>query len=156
MIKIIRRLVNPYEQAIYHINKYIYLSQKKDISENWFNKLLRVYFRGLLQRKYNILIGANAKLGEKIIFPHPQNVVIGSGVVIGNDCTIYHDVTLGQNHSKYPTVGNNVIIYPGAKIIGEVQIGDNSIIGANAVVTKDVPNNVIVAGVPATVIKSIE
>ena len=57
------------------------------------------------------------------------------------------------NKNKYPTIGNNVIIYAGAKIIGDVHVGDNAIIGANAVVTKDVPPNAIVGGIPAKVIK---
>ena len=148
------RLLDPNEQANYYLNKYIVLLHKRALGESIVNKVRRVYYRGLLQKKYNILIGANAYIGENNIFPHPQNIVIGSGVIIGNECTIYHDVTLGQNHSKYPVVGNHVVIYPGAKIIGDISIGDNSIIGANAVVTKNIPQDVIAAGVPAKIIKS--
>lgn len=74
-------------------------------------------------------------------------------MILGNNCTVFHNVTLGQNKDKYPIIGNNVIIYSGAKIIGNVRVGDNAIIGANAVVTKNVPKNAIVGGVPAKIIK---
>lgn len=92
-------------------------------------------------------------MGNSIKFPHPQNIVIGSDVQIGDNCIIYQDVTIGQNRGKYPTIGNNVIIYPGAKIIGNIIIDDFVIVGANAVVISDVPNNAIVAGIPAKIIK---
>lgn len=93
-----------------------------------------------------------AKIGKNIYFPHPQNIIIGDGSIVGDNCTIYHDVTLGQSRGKFPKLGDGVIVYAGAKIMGDVKIGNNAIIGANAVVVKDVLDNQIVGGVPAKVI----
>ncbi len=74
---------------------------------------------------------------------------------IGKDCTIFQQVTIGNGATGNPTIGNDVIIYAGAKVIGNIRIGNNVKIGANAVVVKDVPDNVVVAGVPAKIIKHL-
>ena len=74
---------------------------------------------------------------------------------IGEKVTIYQGVTIGQSKGVYPVIGDNVIIYAGAKIVGDVHIGNNVIIGANSVVVDSVPDNTIVAGIPARVIKTI-
>ncbi len=85
-------------------------------------------------------------------------VVINPLVVIGDNCEILHGVTIGNNTQKdrraLAKIGNNVSICAGAKIIGGVTIGDNVIIGANAVVTHDIPSNSIAGGIPAIVLKS--
>lgn len=110
----------------------------------------------LLKRKLskkNIIVGSKAKCAGNLIIPHVQNIVIGEYVEIGKNCIIYQDVTVGQNHGSYPKIGDDVIIYSGAKIIGNVTIGNNSIIGANAVVIRDVPQNAIVGGIPAKIIR---
>lgn len=70
----------------------------------------------------------------------------------GKNCTVFQQVTVGFNHGKRPVIGNNVTIYAGAKVVGGVTVGDNSIVAANAVVVKDVPDNAIVGGVPAKII----
>lgn len=76
---------------------------------------------------------------------------------IGRNCWVNQCVTIGYtNETECPTIGNNVTIYAGAKILGDVVIGDNSIVAANAVVVNDVPPNVIVGGVPAKIIKRLE
>lgn len=105
-----------------------------------------------LRGKYNLILSKDAEIEEDVWFPHPHNIIVGGVAKIGKKCVLYHDVTLGQNRGEYPIVGNGVIIYAGAKVIGKVTIGDNAIIGANAVVTKNVPANAIVAGTPARVI----
>lgn len=84
-------------------------------------------------------------------------VVIGETAEVGNDVLMYHNVTLGgtgNHHGKrHPTIKNNVIISSGAKVLGPITIGENSKIGANAVVLKDVPDNATVVGIPAKVVK---
>lgn len=107
--------------------------------------------------KRNCQISFKAKLGNNILFTHPIGVVIGDGVEIGDNVKIWQGVTLGSHGKKeqklaYPTVGNNVKIFSGAKIIGAVKIGDNAIIGANAVVLKDVPADSIAVGIPAKIL----
>lgn len=72
---------------------------------------------------------------------------------IGDNCKVYQQVTVGYNNG-YPTIGNDVTIYSGAKIIGKVVIGDDVIVGSNAVVTKDIPSHSMIAGVPAKIIKT--
>lgn len=102
--------------------------------------------------RYHVIVSPEAHIGKNTFLPHPINIVIGKGVIIGNNCRIYHEVTLGQNRDKYPSIENNVIIYPGAKIIGDIRIGDSAVIGSNTVVTKNVPDKAIVAGVPAKIL----
>ena len=103
-------------------------------------------------RKKNILVHSTSKIGKNLYLPHPYNIIIGEGAVIGNNCSIYHEVTIGQNKGKYPHLKDNVIVYPGAKIVGGITVGDNAIVGANSVVNRDVPDNSIVMGVPAKVV----
>lgn len=108
-----------------------------------------------------IEIHPGAKIGRRLFIDHGMGVVIGSSAVIGNDCTIYHQVTLGgtskesdiKQTKRHPTVGNNVMIGSGAKILGNIIIGDNVNIGAGAVVLDDVEANSTVVGVPAKKVK---
>lgn len=80
-------------------------------------------------------------------------IVISSKVVIGDNCRIYQHVTLGSGKDGYPTIGNNVIIYTGATVCGKIHIGNNVIIGANSFVNRSFPDNVVIAGVPARIVK---
>ena len=75
---------------------------------------------------------------------------------IGANCKIFHQVTIGEKNGKAPTIGDNVTIYPGAKIVGGITIGNNAVIGPNSVVVKDVLDNAVVSGIPAVVIKTKE
>ena len=94
-----------------------------------------------------------AKLGRRLVIDHGMGVVIGETAEIGDDCYIYHQVTLGVARTvggkRHPTVGNNVIIGAGAKVLGPITVGDNARIGSNAVVVDPVPADTTVVGIPA-------
>lgn len=105
-----------------------------------------------------IEIHPGAILGAGILIDHGMGVIIGETAVVGDRITIYHGTTLGgtgneKGVKRHPTVGNNVIIGSGAKVLGNINIGSNSKIGANAVVLNDVPEGATVVGVPAKVVK---
>ena len=94
-----------------------------------------------------------AVIGEGTVFIHGNGIVIGPGSIIGSNCKIFHQVTIGtQDGTAYPVVGDDVVIYPGAKVIGDITIGNGAVIGAHAVVTKNVGAGEIVAGNPAVVV----
>lgn len=137
-------------------NIQIYLKLKSLKKPNFIEKIIIFFLYDRLSFGNGITIGKKCCISEQTIFPHPQNIVIGEGVKIGDNCMIYQDVTLGQKEGLYPDIGNNVTIFPGAKVIGGVAIGDNVVVGANSVVIKDIPANSVVAGVPAKVIDSKE
>lgn len=102
-------------------------------------------------------LGGGASFAEPPHLPHLLNgIIISDGAKIGRNCTIYHQVTIGQRKHGYPTIGDNVYIGAGAKILGAITIGDNVKIGANAVVLDDVPSNCTVVGIPAKVVKKEE
>ena len=100
-----------------------------------------------------IEIHPGARLGRRFIIDHGMGVVIGETAEIGDDVYIYHQVTLGGTSSeqgkRHPTIGDNVIIGAGAKVLGAILIGENARIGANAVVVAAVPANTTVVGIPA-------
>lgn len=101
-------------------------------------------------------LSPKATIGKGLSLPHPTGIVIGDGSVLGDNVTIYQNVTLGQKGGTdaYPTIGNNVTIYAGACLIGDITIGDGAVVGANSVVTKDVDAKTTVAGVPAKVLNT--
>lgn len=117
-------------------------------------KFKKKYQKKLLL-KYGVTVSIDAQIGKRFWMEHYNGVVIGQGAVIGDDCIFYQQVTIGQKYNKYPVISNGVIVYAGAKVIGDITIGDNAIIGANAVVLKDIPANSVVAGVPARVIRMV-
>jgi serine O-acetyltransferase len=93
------------------------------------------------------------RIGAGLQLNHPTNIMIGDGVEIGENCLIFHDVTLGTGQIPgKPKIGNNVDIYPGARILGGITIGDYSMVGANCVVTRDVPPESIVLSAPSRAI----
>jgi serine O-acetyltransferase len=97
-------------------------------------------------------------LGEGVFIDHGAGVVIGETAEVGNDVTIYHGVTLGgtslEHVKRHPTIGNRVILGAGAKLLGAITVGDDSRIGANAVLVRSVGANSVVVGVPGQVISS--
>ena len=102
-----------------------------------------------------IEIHPGAKIGKGLFIDHGMGVVIGETAELGDNVTIYHGVTLGgtgkDKGKRHPTVGNNVIIGCGAKILGPISIGDGAKIGANSVVLKDVPKGKTAVGIPAVI-----
>lgn len=108
-------------------------------------------------KKTGIEIHPAAKIGERFFIDHGTGVVIGETAEIGNDVTIYQGVTLGgtgkDTGKRHPTIGNNVMIGSGAKVLGPFQIGENSNIAAGAVVLEEIPPNCTAVGVPAKVVK---
>lgn len=103
-----------------------------------------------------IEIHPGAKIGKRLFIDHGTGIVIGETTTIGDDCTIYHGVTLGGTgkdiQKRHPDLGNNVIVGCGAKLLGPIKIGDNVKIGANAVVLNDVTENSTIVGVPGKVV----
>lgn len=102
-----------------------------------------------------IEIHPGAQLGRRLFIDHGMGVVIGETAVVGDDVVLFHGATLGgrsMRHGKrHPTLGDNVVVGAGAKILGPVWIGDGAQIGANAVVVKDVPAHAVAVGVPAVI-----
>ena len=104
-----------------------------------------------------IEIHPGAKIGRRFFIDHGSGVVVGETTEIGDDVLLYQGATLGGTGivkgKRHPTIGNNVVIGTGAKVLGNITVGDNSYIGANAVVIKDVPANSTVVGVPGRITK---
>lgn len=119
------------------------------------NLYLKKRRREKLATKFSIEVGLNATIGKNLFLPHPEGIVIGDKVSIGDNCTIYQGVTLGNKNKKYPTIGDNVTIYPLSIIVGDISIESNAVIGAGSVVLHNVHSNEVVAGNPARVIKYI-
>lgn len=108
-------------------------------------------------RRTGIEIHPGAKIGRRLVIDHGTGIVIGETAEIGDDVLIYQGVTLGGTGKdvgkRHPTVGNNVMISAGAKVLGPFKIGDNSRVAAGAVVLEEVPPNSTVVGVPAKVVR---
>lgn len=130
----------------------------------WF-RLSHVGGVGLLCRFFHyvwsVLLGIqiplNTKIGKGFSIKHYSSIVIAQSVVIGDYCTIHQGCTIGWNFTDKnegcPKIGDNVVFFPGSKAFGNIKIGDNVIVAANAVVTKDVPDNCVVVGIPASVVR---
>ena len=109
------------------------------------------------RHRTGIEIHPGAKIGRRLVIDHGMGIVIGETAEIGDDCLIYHGVTLGgtgkDSGKRHPTIGNNVLIGTGAKVLGPFKVGDNSRIAANSVVLSEIPPDSTAVGVPARVIK---
>lgn len=108
-------------------------------------------------RKTGIEIHPGAKIGKGLFIDHGSGVIIGETTIIGDNCTLYQGVTLGgtgkEQGKRHPTLGNNVMVSAGAKVLGSFTIGDNSKIGAGSVVLEAVPPNSTVVGIPGKVVR---
>lgn len=120
----------------------------------WALYLCLKLFLGVFTHNVYLWAGRNgARIGRGLNLVHPSNVLIGRHVEIGEYCQIFHEVTLGTGQVPgTPKIGNRVAIYPGARVLGGVVIGDGVMIGANCVVTKDVPAGSVVVVAPSRII----
>jgi serine O-acetyltransferase len=133
---------------LHHINHWLWKRNFKLIAR-WGSQLAR----GLT----GIEIHPGATIGHRVFIDHGMGVVIGETAEVGDDVTLYHGVTLGgtslNKGKRHPTIGERVTIGAGAKVLGNIYIGADSRIGANAVVVKSVPENSVVVGVPGQIVK---
>ncbi|MCW8945080.1 MAG: serine O-acetyltransferase [Sedimenticola sp.] len=120
----------------------------------WFARVLSTFARWIT----GIEIHPGATIGRRFFIDHGMGVVIGETAVIGDDCTLYHGVTLGgtswKKGKRHPTLGKNVVVGAGAKVLGPIDVGDGARIGSNAVVLKSVPAGTTVVGVPGRLIET--
>lgn len=125
-------------------------------------KILGFIIEYLIRVVFASDISCHAKIGEGLVILHGHDIVIGADVIIGKKCKIFNGTTLGNkdinktSSGNQPIVGNNVTLCTGSKILGNVTLADNVVVAANSVVLKDFPKNVVVAGVPAKIIKNNE
>jgi serine O-acetyltransferase len=107
----------------------------------------------VLRTMFGGQISASATIGRRVRIPHAWGIVIHSSVVVGDDCTLYHQITLGVNEHRAlhqgPCLGDGVYVGAGAKIVGPITVGREAVVGANAVVIHDVPPRHAAVGVPA-------
>jgi serine O-acetyltransferase len=128
------------------------------------NKLqnLSLLYTILRMISFSIEIPCTTKIDEGFFIGHAEGLVINPNCTIGKNFTIYQGVTLGGNIGKIkdgrvaPLIGDNVFIGPGAKVLGPVTVGDNSMIGANAVVVKDIPKDSLAVGIPTKIVRKID
>jgi len=115
-----------------------------------------LYVESVSREAFDLDIHPAARIGKGILIDHGTSVVIGETAVVGDDVSMLHEVTLGgtgkESGDRHPKVGNGVLIGAGAKILGNIKIGDNSKIAAGSVVLFEVPENSTVAGIPARVV----
>ena len=128
---------------------------------HWFYKHKMLFIARMISQLTKFCTGIEihpaAKIGKGLLIDHGSGVVIGETAEIGDNCTIYQGVTLGgtgkDKGKRHPTLGNNVLVGSGAKVLGPFKIGDNARIAANAVVLEEVPENSTAVGVPARIVR---
>lgn len=134
-----------------------YIATKNNVFSKVLLFLIKIKYLGI-KRKTGIQLPLLTNVDGGVMFCHYSCIVIAQSVNIGKNVSIHQGVTIGRifngKYSGVPTIGDNVVIFSGAKVLGNIQIGDNAVIGANAVVTRDVPANAVVAGVPAKIIST--
>ena len=158
-------LVSSMQYRIQHYNPKKYWKYREYVADSSKNKLFR-FMKLYYINKCDAFNCAStvasledcAKFLGPAHLPHGLNgIIVSRYAVIGKNARIFQQVTIGQNEAgDAPVIGDNVTIYPGARVIGKVKIGNNAVVGANAVVTHDVEDNAVVAGVPARVIKYLD
>lgn len=119
----------------------------------WLARVIAMFSRWLT----GIEIHPAATIGRRFFIDHGMGVVVGETAIIGDDCTVYHGVTLGgtswERGKRHPTLGNNVVVGAGAKVLGPITVGEGARIGSNAVAVRDVPSGATVVGIPGHVVQ---
>ena len=142
---------NPSRSLLASLRSY----QRHRASRNPLRKVLKA-LAVLRHRFWSVVTGAdlplNCTLGEGLLMPHPNGIVIHPAAVMGPNCLIFQQVTVGHRGEGVPRIGGHVDIGAGAKILGPVTIGDHAVIGANAVVLIDVPPGATAVGIPARLV----
>ena len=143
-------LYSGFHAIVYHRISHFCYKYKLLSLARWVSQVAR--------HKTGIEIHPGAKIGRGLFIDHGMGIVIGETAVIGDNCTIYHGVTLGgRGHSKgerrHPVIGDNVLVGAGAKLLGPITVGNDVSIGANAVVLHDIPDYATVVGVPGKVVR---
>ena len=141
--------------TIYRLGNFIYYSALPKIFKKIMLIFLNIIRKILVVLLFKVEIPFSCKIGKGLKLMHPNGIILHKNVTIGKYCTIYHQVTIGSNDkgdvNRVANIGDYVYIGSGAKVIGNVIIGDNCKIGANAVVINDIPENSVAVGVPAKV-----
>ena len=121
------------------------------------HKFLARYISQRTRHKTGIEIHPGAKICKRLVIDHGMGIVIGETAEIGDDCLLYQGVTLGgtgkETGKRHPTIGNNVLVGSGAKVLGPFKVGDNSRVAANSVVLREIPENSTAVGSPARVVR---
>lgn len=136
------------------------LGQRMTMKKNVFSRLIVRWCKYKMNTQYGCYISFKSRISPDCNFIHPIGIVIGEGVTIGKNCHVYQCVTIGAARrgetklQRYPMLGSGITVFAGAKIIGDISIGDNVVVGANSVVLKSFSKNSVIAGVPAKVIHS--
>lgn len=128
---------------------------------HWFHEHKRYFIARWISQATKWFTGIEihpaAKIGRRLVIDHGTGIVIGATTEIGDDCLLYQNVTLGgtgkDKGKRHPTLGNNVMVGAGAKVLGPFKVGDNARIAANSVVLREVPDNATVVGVPGRIVK---
>lgn len=156
--KFLARYVAPSTNAVFIIRK----MQNEWGKNNKFSKRYAHHLSRKLVKKYGIYIYPDVKIGIGLKLPHPNGIIIGKSVEIGENCTIFQQVTIGSSHpgdylkGKQPLIGNNVWLFAGSKVLGDIRIANYTLVGANAVLLHDTEEGKSYVGVPAKVTKSLK
>ncbi|NLN75142.1 MAG: serine acetyltransferase [Armatimonadetes bacterium] len=141
--------------AEYRYNRWVHLKVRIPVVRQLM-KLFGLFWHKWIQMCTGIDLPCSTDIGKGLYIGHFGGIIIGDGVKIGEKCNISQGITIGfagrGDRWGSPTIGNGVQIYTGAVIVGKITVGDNAVIGANAVVTKDVPESAVVGGVPAKIL----
>lgn len=117
-----------------------------------FLKLISIMIKNGSVKKYGFEIANSAIIEEGFSVQHINGVVIGEGVKIGKNFTVYQQTTIGQKDNKYPVLGDGITLYPGSKVLGGIHVDNNCILGPNSILLKSTQPNSVLAGIPAKVI----